>query len=154
MGMALIENENTLNTLMPFLNQMDIRHYYVEKYIDNDYTDFRIDIVGGEFIACYGRQAGDSDWRTNISSGGKVIMREPNEKVIQLAIDAAKAANIDIAGVDILYDREQEKYIVLEVNGIPAFATPDQEAIGLNFNDKKIQKIVELIDKKTAGIKR
>jgi len=81
-------------------------------------------------------------------------MREPNEKVIQLAIDAAKAANIDIAGVDILYDREQEKYIVLEVNGIPAFATPDQEAIGLNFNDKKIQKIVELIDKKTAGIKR
>ena len=41
--------------------------------------------------------------------------------------------------------------MVLEVNGIPAFATPQQEEMGLNFNDKKIEKIVELIDKKTIG---
>jgi len=27
--------------------------------------------------------------------------------------------------------------IVLEVNGIPAFATPAQEKMGLDFNDKK-----------------
>jgi ribosomal protein S6--L-glutamate ligase len=153
MGMALIENKNTLNTLMPFLNQMDIRQYYVERYIDNDHTDFRIDIVDGEFIACYGRQANAKDWRTNVTSGGKVIMREANDEVVNLAVDAAKALNIDIAGVDLLYDRAQEKYIVLEVNGIPAFATPNQEKIGLNFNDKKIQKIVELIDRKTSRIK-
>jgi len=57
--------------------------------------------------------------------------------------------NIDIAGVDIIYDREREEYIVLEVNGIPAFATPEQEKMGLNFNDKKIELIVNLIDRKT-----
>lgn len=150
-GMALIENEHTLDTLMPFLNQMDIRHYYIEKFIDNDHTDFRIDIVDGEFIACYGRQASDKDWRTNITSGGHVIMREPNEEVVDLAIRAAQAVNIDIAGVDLLYDREKEEYVVLEVNGIPAFATPEQEKMGLNFNDKKIDKIVDLIDRKTKG---
>ena len=48
------------------------------------------------------------------------------------------------------YDREKEEYVVLEVNGIPAFATPEQEKQGLNFNNKKIEKIVDLIDKKTA----
>ena len=45
---------------------------------------------------------------------------------------------VDIGGVDIIYDLEKEQYVVLEVNGIPAFATPEQEKMGLNFNDKKI----------------
>ena len=36
------------------------------------------------------------------------------------------------------------------VNGIPAFATPEQEKLGLDFNDKKIDLIVDLIDRKTS----
>jgi ribosomal protein S6--L-glutamate ligase len=39
---------------------------------------------------------------------------------------------------------------VLEVNGIPAFARPEQEALGLDFNDRKIDAIVEMIDRKTS----
>jgi len=39
--------------------------------------------------------------------------------------------------------------VVLEVNGIPAFATPEQEKMGLNFNNRKIELIVDLIDRKT-----
>ena len=150
-GMALIDNESTLNALLPFLHQMDVHHYYIEKYIENDHTDYRIDIVDGEYISCYGRQAGKKDWRTNVTSGGHVILREPSDEVINLAKNATKAINIDIAGVDILYDREKEEYVVLEINGIPAFATPEQEALGLNFNDKKIENIVNLIDRKTQG---
>lgn len=150
-GMALLENEHSLDTLMPFLNQMDIRQYYIEKYIENDHTDFRVDVVDGEFIACYGRKAPEKDWRTNVTSGGQVIMREPNEEVVSLAIQAAQACNIDIAGIDLLYDREKEEYVVLEVNGIPAFATPNQEAFGMDFNERKIERIVNLIDRKTQS---
>ncbi|MDA3908956.1 MAG: ATP-grasp domain-containing protein [Sulfurimonas sp.] len=148
-GMILLESYKGLDTLMPFLNQTDIRHIYLEKFIDYDFTDFRIDIVDGEFISCYGRKASERDWRTNISSGGSIILREANDEIIDIAKDATKALDLDIAGVDILYDREHEQYIVLEVNGIPAFATPDQEKIGLDFNDKKIEKIAELIDRKS-----
>lgn len=148
-GMTLLESCKSLDILMPFLNQTDIRHIYLEKYIDYDFTDFRIDIVDGEFISCYGRKANEREWRTNISSGGSIILREANDEIIGIAKDASKALDLDIAGVDILYDREHEQYIVLEVNGIPAFATPDQEKIGLDFNDKKIDKIVELIDRKS-----
>ena len=148
-GMALLNGEESLDMLMPFLNQMDIRHYYVERFIKNDFTDFRIDIVDGDFISCYGRKAKKRDWRTNVTSGGKVILREPNDEVVALAKKATKAVGLEIAGVDILYDKEREEYVVLEVNGIPAFATPDQEAMGLDFNDKKIKKIVKLIDRVT-----
>jgi ribosomal protein S6--L-glutamate ligase len=148
-GMALLDNREKFDMLMPFVNQMDIRNIYVERFIQNDYSDFRIDVVDGQFVSCYGRKASGRDWRTNVTAGGSVIMREPNDDVVDIAIRASDALGMDIAGVDILYDTEREEYVVLEVNGIPAFATPEQEKMGINFNDKKIDLIVEMIDKKT-----
>jgi ribosomal protein S6--L-glutamate ligase len=148
-GLTKIESEASLNMLLPFLNQMDLRYFYVEKFVKYDNTDFRVDIVDGEFVSCYGRKASKTDWRTNITSGGSIFLREANDKIVKIAKKACKACGVDIGGVDIIYDEEKEDYIVLEVNGIPAFATPDQEKIGLNFNDKKIDLIVEMIDRKT-----
>ena len=147
-GLVKIENEQALEMIMPFLNLADIRYFYIEELINYDNTDYRIDIVDGQFISAYGRKASVGDWRTNISSGGSIILREPNDEVVDLAIKATKLTGLDIAGVDIIYDREREEYIVLEVNGIPAFATPEQEKLGLNFNDKKIDAIVKLIQRK------
>ena len=148
-GLTKIESEETLNMLLPFLNQADLRFFYVEKFVEYDHTDYRVDIVDGQFVGCYGRKAGKKDWRTNITSGGSVFLREPNDEVVNLAIKAAKVCGADIAGVDIIYDLEKEEYVVLEVNGIPAFATPEQEKMGLNFNNKKIELIADLIDRKT-----
>jgi len=148
-GLTKIEDQATLDMLMPFLNQMDLRFFYVEKFVKYDNTDFRVDIVDGQFVGCYGRKASKNDWRTNVTSGGSVFVREPNEEVVAIAKKAAKVCGADIAGVDIIYDLEREEYIVLEVNGIPAFATPEQEKMGLNFNDKKIDLIVDLIDRKS-----
>ncbi len=148
-GMALLDTTDKFNMLMPFINQMNIRNIYVERFIHNDFSDFRIDIVDGEFVGCYGRKADSRDWRTNVTAGGTIIMREADETVIDIAKRASKALGMDIAGVDILYDTEREEYVVLEVNGIPAFATPEQEKMGLDFNAKKIDLIVEMIDRKT-----
>lgn len=148
-GLTKIESEANLDMLIPFLNQMDLRYFYVEKFINYDNTDFRVDVVDGQFVGCYGRRASNSDWRTNVTSGGSVFVREPNDELIDIAVKAAKACGTDIAGIDIIYDQEREEYIVLEVNGIPAFATPEQEKLGLDFNEKKIDLIVDLIDKKT-----
>jgi ribosomal protein S6--L-glutamate ligase len=148
-GLTKIENEASLDMLMPFLNQMDLRYFYIERFIKYDNTDFRVDIVDGKFVSCYGRKASGNDWRTNITSGGSVFMREANDEIIKVATKAAKACSADIAGVDIIYDIDKEEYIVLEVNGIPAFATPEQEKMGLNFNNKKIEFIVDMIDRKT-----
>jgi ribosomal protein S6--L-glutamate ligase len=152
-GLTKIESEANLDMLMPFLNQMDLRYFYVEKFIKYDNTDFRVDIVDGKFVSCYGRKASGTDWRTNVTSGGSVFTREANDEIIDIAIKACKACGVDIGGVDIIYDLEKEEYIVLEVNGIPAFATPQQEKLGLNFNDKKIDLIVDLIDKRTKSKK-
>ncbi|MDD3592259.1 MAG: sugar-transfer associated ATP-grasp domain-containing protein [Sulfurovum sp.] len=150
-GLTKIENEATLDMLLPFMNQMDLYFFYVEKFVKYDNTDFRVDIVDGKFVGCYGRRANKRDWRTNVTSGGSVFLREPNDKVVELATKAAQICGADIAGVDIIYDQEKEEYVVLEVNGIPAFATPEQEKMGLDFNDRKIDLLVDLIDRRTAA---
>lgn len=149
-GLTKISSELVLDTLFPFLDQLDMRFFYGENYIHYDKTDYRIDIIDGQYISCYGRKAADKDWRTNITSGGSLFLREPEDEVIELALKAAKITGLDIAGVDIIYDLEHEEYLVLEVNGIPAFARPEQEAMGLDFNDKKIEILANLIDKKTS----
>ncbi len=149
LGMALVDSKDKLDMILPFLNRTDMRFFYIEQFIDYDGSDFRVDLVDNEFIACYGRKAKEGDWRTNVTSGGSVILRDDcSDEVIELAKRASKALGMEIAGVDIIFDRKRQEYVVLEVNGIPAFATPEQEKLGLNFNDKKIDKIVELINKK------
>ena len=40
------------------------------------------------------------------------------DEIVDLAIKATKTLGLDIAGVDIIFDRKKEKYIVLEVNGV------------------------------------
>lgn len=149
-GLTKIGSRIDISILTHLLDQMNLTKVYIEKFIDHDNTDFRIDIVDGKFVSCYGRRAAKGEWKTNVSSGGSIFLREANDEVVNLAIKAANITGLEIAGVDIIYDREKEEYIVLEVNGIPAFATPNQEAEGLDFNNKKIDAIVELIDKKTA----
>ncbi len=153
MGIVKIESEAALNMLIPFLNQSNMRYFYLERFINYDKTDYRIDVVNGEVVGCYGRKAPPNEWKTNISSGGSIILRDLNEELADTAIKAAKITNLDIAGVDIIYDCEREQYTVLEVNGIPAFATPEQELLGLNFNHKKIKKIVNLIVNKVQGVR-
>ncbi|KTF18224.1 ATP-grasp domain-containing protein [Pseudoalteromonas sp. H105] len=146
-GIVKIESEQALDMLLPFLSRTDLRYFYLERFIDYDNTDFRVDIVDGQYIGCYGRQAPADDWKTNITSGGSVFVREPNDEVVDIALKAASLMGLEIAGVDLIYDREREQYVVLEINGIPAFATPEQEKLGLNFNQRKVEAITNLIER-------
>jgi len=149
-GLTKIDNSLSSDLVNHILKQNDLKNIYIEKYIDYDNTDYRIDIVDGKFVSCYGRRAQSGGWKTNIGSGGSIFCREPNDEVVNIALKAVKITGLEIAGVDIIYDREKEEYIVLEVNGIPAFATPEQEEIGIDFNNKKIDMIVNMIDRLTA----
>jgi ribosomal protein S6--L-glutamate ligase len=149
MGTTLIESQADLDRLMPFLNELDIRSFYIEKFIDYNGTDYRVEVVDGEAIACYLLRDSDGDWCSNALSFGRDSIYGMNADMAELGVRAAKAVGLDIAAVDLLFDREREAYIVQGISAMPDFATPEQEALGLDFNDLKIAKIVDLIDRKT-----
>jgi ribosomal protein S6--L-glutamate ligase len=148
-GMTLIESQRDLDKIMPFLNQLDIRCFYIEKLIDYDGTVYRVEVVDGEAIACYVRHNEDGNWCSNARSLGSASVYGMNTDLAELAVKAAVAVQLDIAAVDIIFDRDKEDYVVLDIDAIPDFATPEQENLGLDFNERKIAGIIDLIDRKT-----
>jgi glutathione synthase/RimK-type ligase-like ATP-grasp enzyme len=62
-----------------------------------------------------------AEWITNIKRGGRPVTVVANDDTKALAVRAAAAVGADLAGVDILYDRD-ERASVLEVNSMPAWS--------------------------------
>ncbi|MEZ3116098.1 RimK/LysX family protein [Halobaculum sp. MBLA0147] len=87
----------------------------------DDHEDVRIYVVGGEAVGAMRRYAPDDDWRTNVARGGRVRDATPDvpEDVMQLAVDAADALELDYAGVDVI--EGVDGWYVLEVNVTAGF---------------------------------
>ncbi|MFB1051787.1 RimK family alpha-L-glutamate ligase [Paraliobacillus sp. JSM ZJ581] len=91
------------------------RPFLFQEFIYSSYgRDLRIYVVGNEVVAGLARTAQD-DFRANVAIGSTVKAHLPTDKEKKLAIDAAQAVGTDFAGVDLLYD-ENEEPIVCEVN--------------------------------------
>ena len=87
------------------------------------------------------RRATDDDFRANISRGGEGIPYEVNEQIEWLSIESTKALNLDIAGVDLLFDYDGFK--ICEVNSNPGFEGMEK------FTKKNIaEEIVQFIKMK------
>lgn len=79
--------------------------------------DIRCFVVDGKVVASMQRQAQKGEFRANIHQGGKAstIKITPEER--KLAVKAAKAMNLLVAGVDII--RSNKGPLLLEVNSSP-----------------------------------
>ena len=90
----------------------------VQEFIkEADGKDLRCFVVDGKVVASIQREAVVGEFRANIHMGGKSkkVKITPDEK--KIAIKAAKAMNLDVAGVDII--RSNKGPLVLEVNSSP-----------------------------------
>jgi RimK family alpha-L-glutamate ligase len=78
-------------------------------------TDLRIIVSAGEVVGAAVRIAAPNEWRTNVALGGMSVSTTPPAEACELALSAARALRIDLAGVDLLPDGDS--WVVLEVNG-------------------------------------
>jgi glutamate---[amino group carrier protein] ligase len=83
--------------------------------------DLRIVVAAGEVVGAVRRVAADGEWRTNIALGGhREPVMAPPLAARELALAAARAAEADLVGVDLL-PTEDGGWIVLELNGAVEF---------------------------------
>ena len=82
-------------------------------------TDIRAFVVGGRVVASMKRQSLDDDFRSNLHKGGEGTSIKLTEEERKMAVRAARAMGLSVAGVDMM--RSARGPLVLEVNASPGF---------------------------------
>ncbi len=80
-------------------------------------SDIRCLVIGGKVVAAMRRQARDGDFRANLHRGGSATPVKLTAEERAMAVRAAKAIGLNVAGVDIL--RSHRGALVVEVNSTP-----------------------------------
>lgn len=138
MKVYLIETEEQFHEKVESLSGID---YVFQEFISESRgRDIRVNIVGGKIVAAMKRQS-DSDFRANITNGGRAFPVELTPEQQQLAIDAAEAVGAVFAGVDLLYGLNGQT-LVCEVNAA-AHIRNILNVTGVNVGDAMIRYIVE-----------
>jgi gamma-F420-2:alpha-L-glutamate ligase len=92
----------------------------IQEFIKDTWgKDLRVLVVNNKVVGCMMRRATDDDFRANITRGGEGFPYEVNEQIEWLSSESSKALNLDIAGVDLLFDNGG--YKICEVNSNPGF---------------------------------
>jgi glutathione synthase/RimK-type ligase-like ATP-grasp enzyme len=81
--------------------------------------DLRLVVAGGRVVGAARRVAHRGEWRTNAALGADVVPADPPPIAKALALAAAEAARVDLAGIDLLPTRNG--FVVLEINGAVDF---------------------------------
>lgn len=119
-GVAIVESERGLRSIMDMLIEDDhCAPIIVQEYVkESSGKDIRVFVVGGKVVASMERIAVKrGEFRSNFHLGGKVRVTKLSKKEHDIAITAATACGLDIAGVDVIRTKTGPK--ILEVNSNP-----------------------------------
>lgn len=117
----------------------------VQKFIPNN-GDYRVLIFNDQILTIAERKSKDKskEFRNNLSLGGAgKIMDIPNEAK-QIALGSSRVLGKMMSGVDLVQDKYDGKWYVMEVNSAPQYHY-FAELAGLNFNQMLIDYIVSKI---------
>lgn len=94
--------------------------FIFQRYIRASHgRDARLLVVGGRVVAAMERRARDGGFKSNVSLGGEALRFDPPAEMVDLAVRVAAILNLDVAGIDILFD--EHGYRVCEANSAPGF---------------------------------
>jgi gamma-F420-2:alpha-L-glutamate ligase len=121
-GVFLCENKHKLQDTMELIeasknSQVNI---ILQEFIRSSKgRDLRVIVIGGRPYGAMLRTAKRGKFKANFEAGGCVEFYKMDPAIEWLAVESAKILNLDIAGVDLLFDGD--KYVICEVNSAPGF---------------------------------
>lgn len=121
-GVVLAETKKAAKSVLQafYLTNEDGTNILLQEFVkESAGTDIRAFVVGGRVVASMMRQSLNDDFRSNLHKGGSGIPIKLSEEERKMAIKAAKAMGLSVAGVDMM--RSDRGPLVLEVNASPGF---------------------------------
>lgn len=131
-GVYLAENPSNFEQLIDMVMEVnDKANLIIQEFISHAAgTDIRVFLIGGKIVGAMKRKSSDGDFRANITRGGSPQPIDLDSDAEFLAIQSSNIMNLDIAGVDLLIDKEG--FRICEINSAPGFQGLEK-ATGLNI---------------------
>jgi ribosomal protein S6--L-glutamate ligase len=139
-GVVLAETRKAAKSVLQgfYVMEEEGTNILLQEYIEEaEGADIRAFVVGGKVIASMERRSSGEDFRSNIHQGGTGSPVKLTDEERKVAVKAAKAMGLNIAGVDLI--RSKRGSLVLEVNPSPGFAI--EQITGRNVGEKIIEYI-------------
>ena len=121
-GVVLAETKKAAKSVLQafYLSNEDGTNILLQEFVkESAGTDIRAFVVGGRVVASMKRQSLDDDFRSNLHKGGEGMAIKLTEEERKMAVKAAKAMGLNVAGVDLM--RSDRGPLILEVNASPGF---------------------------------
>ena len=121
-GVVLAETKKAAKSVLQafYLSNEDGTNVLLQEFVkESAGVDIRTFVVGSRVVASMKRQSLDDDFRSNLHKGGEGTPIKLTDEERKIAIKAAKAMGLNVAGVDIM--RSARGPLVLEVNSSPGF---------------------------------
>jgi len=121
-GVVLAESKKAAKSVLQafYLSNEDGTNILIQEYVEESAgMDIRAFVVGGRVVASMKRQSLDDDFRSNLHKGGEGTTIKLTDEENKMAVKAAKAMGLNIAGVDMM--RSSRGPLILEVNASPGF---------------------------------
>jgi ribosomal protein S6--L-glutamate ligase len=121
-GVVLAETKKAAKSVLQalYLSNEDGTNILLQEFIEESAgTDIRAFVVGSRVVASMQRQSLDDDFRSNLHKGGTGTPIKLTDEELKIAVKAAKAMGLNVAGVDLM--RSKRGSLVLEVNASPGF---------------------------------
>lgn len=121
-GVVLAETKKAAKSVLQafYLTNDDGTNILLQEFIkESAGTDIRAFVVGSRVVASMKRQSLDDDFRSNLHKGAEGTTIKLTDEEKKIAVKAAKAMGLNIAGVDMM--RSNRGPLILEVNASPGF---------------------------------
>ncbi len=116
-GVVLAETKKAAESVINAFKSLNANILVQEFIKEANGKDIRCFVIDGKVVAAIQREALPGEFRANIHLGGTASVIKPTPEEKKMAIKAAKAMDLKVAGVDII--RSSKGPLLLEVNSSP-----------------------------------
>lgn len=116
-GVVLAETKKAAESVINAFKSLNANILVQEFIKEANGKDVRLFVIDGKVVAAIQREAVPGEFRANIHLGGTASVIKPTAEEKKIAIKAAKAMDLKVAGVDII--RSSKGPLLLEVNSSP-----------------------------------
>lgn len=150
-GVVLAETKKAAESVINAFKSLNANILVQEFIKEANGKDLRCFVINGKVVAAMQREAPPGEFRANIHLGGTGSLVKITKEERRLAIHAAKAMGLDVAGVDMI--RSIKGPLLLEVNSSPGLEGIEN-ATGKDLAVEMIKAIENNIEKRVVKRKR